>query len=195
MTPEEVKLMTPEERVAAIAARYADIIALVGEDPERDGLVKTPERAAKALWHCTQGYRTDPRAIISGALFEAEGSRIVTVRDIEFYSMCEHHILPFFGTVSIAYLPGDKIVGLSKLARIVDAFSRRLQVQERLTAQLCTEVMEAIGARGVAVKCTAEHLCMKMRGVEKQQSATVTIEYAGLLATDPTLRAEALALL
>ena len=187
--------MTPEERVAAIADRYADILALVGEDPTREGLVKTPVRAAKALWYCTGGYRADARAVMQGALFDAEGSRIVTVRDIEFYSMCEHHILPFFGTVSIAYIPGDKIVGLSKMARIVNIYARRLQVQERFTSQLCREVMDAIGARGVLVKCTAEHLCMKMRGVEKQLTATVTTDYAGILATDPALRAEALALL
>jgi len=195
MTTEEVQRMTPDERVAAIAARYADIIALVGEDPSREGLVKTPERAAKALWYCTQGYRADAGAIVRKALFDAEGSRIVAVRDIEFYSMCEHHILPFFGTVSIAYLPGDKIVGLSKLARIINVYARRLQVQERLTTQLSQEVMKSIGARGVVVKCTAEHLCMKMRGVEKQQAATVTVDCAGELATDPALRAEALAML
>lgn len=193
MTKEEVLSLTPDERIAEIARRYADIIALIGEDPEREGLVKTPLRAAKALWFCTDGYRTDPAEILGGALFERPGSGIVVVRDIEFHSMCEHHILPFFGTVSIAYLPGEHIVGLSKIARIVNVFARRLQVQERFTRQLCDEILGDIGARGVMVRCRAEHLCMKMRGVEKQCPATVTLEYNGVFATDPAARTEALA--
>lgn len=195
MTPEDVQKLTDEERIEAIASRMADIITLMGEDVNRPGLRKTPVRAAKALWYLTSGYRSDAESIMRSALFEAEGSRIVTVRDIEFYSMCEHHVLPFFGKISIAYLPGDQIVGLSKLARVVNVFARRLQVQERLTAQLCQTVCRAIGARGVLVKCTAEHLCMKMRGVEKQDAATVTVEYCGDFATDSALRTEALALL
>lgn len=187
--------MSDEERVAAIADHLHEIITLLGEDVAREGLQKTPMRAAKALWFITSGYRTDAAETLRSALFEAEGSRMVTVRDIEFYSMCEHHILPFFGRVSVVYLPGDKIVGLSKVARVVNVFARRLQVQERFTAQLCEELMLTLGARGVLVKCSAEHLCMKMRGVEKQDSHTVTIEYTGAFATDPILRQEALATL
>ena len=129
---------------------------------------------------------------MQAALFDNEGSRIVTVKDIEFYSMCEHHVLPFFGKVSIAYIPGDKIVGLSKLARVVDICARRLQVQERLTAMICSEVMQALDARGVLVTCDAQHMCMKMRGVEKQEASTVTIDYAGAFADDADLRREAL---
>ncbi len=181
--------------VEEIASHYEAILRLVGEDPSREGLLKTPVRAAKAILDITSGYRHDPLAIARQAVFEHAGSQMVIVKDIEFYSMCEHHILPFFGKVSIGYIPDGKMIGLSKLARIVDNFARRLQVQERLTAEVCQLLSEAMPTKGVIVSCTAEHLCMKMRGVEKQQSATVTIEYAGLLATDPTLRAEALALL
>ena len=162
-------------------------------DVSRTGLVKTPQRAAKALYYLTSGYRgADARSTMQAALFDNEGSRIVTVKDIEFYSMCEHHVLPFFGKVSIAYIPGDKIVGLSKLARVVDICARRLQVQERLTAMICSEVMQALDARGVLVTCDAQHMCMKMRGVEKQEASTVTIDYAGAFADDADLRREAL---
>lgn len=177
------------ERIDKIAGHIKEIIGLLGEDADREGLVKTPIRAAKALWYITQGYRTDPHDIISQALFEHEGSQIVTVQNIEFYSMCEHHILPFFGKVSIGYVPDGKIVGLSKLARIVDVFARRLQVQERFTAQICEAVRTNVGAKGVIVVCQGEHLCMKMRGVEKQDAATTTIHYNGVF-EDPAMRAE-----
>ncbi len=190
-----VAKLSDQERIDAIAERMADIITLMGEDTSREGLLKTPLRAAKALAFLTSGYQSDAVDTIKSAVFEAEGSRVVTVKDIEFYSLCEHHVLPFFGTVSIAYLPGKHIVGLSKLARIVNIFARRLQVQERLTEQLCACVMQALDARGVIVKCTAEHLCMKMRGVEKQHAATVTVEYSGAFETDADLRREVLALL
>ena len=163
---------------------------LVGEDPQREGLLKTPVRAAKALLDITSGYRHDPLAIARQAVFEHAGSRMVIVRDIEFYSMCEHHILPFFGKVSVGYIPDGKMIGLSKLARIVDNFARRLQVQERLTAQVCALLSEAMPTKGVIVSCTAEHLCMKMRGVEKQDSATTTYDYNGLFETDASLRME-----
>lgn len=176
--------------VGEIASHYEVILRLVGEDPTREGLVKTPVRAAKALLDITSGYRNDPLAIARQAVFEHAGSRMVIVKDIEFYSMCEHHILPFFGKVSIGYIPDGKMIGLSKLARIVDNFARRLQVQERLTAQVCALLSEAMPTKGVIVSCTAEHLCMKMRGVEKQDSATVTYDYNGLFETDPGLREE-----
>ena len=147
-------------------------------------------RAAKAMAFATRGYRQDPDVIINDAIFTHEGSNMVIVRDIEFYSMCEHHILPFFGKVSVGYIPDGKMIGLSKLARIVDNFARRLQVQERLTAQVCALLSEAMPTKGVIVSCTAEHLCMKMRGVEKQDSATTTYDYNGLFETDASLRME-----
>lgn len=181
--------------VEEIAGHYREILRLVGEDPQREGLLKTPERAAKAILDITAGYRQDPMAIARKAVFEHAGSRIVVVRDIEFYSMCEHHILPFFGRVSVGYIPKGKMIGLSKLARIVDSFARRLQVQERLTAQVCSLLSEALPNDGVIVTCRAEHLCMKMRGVEKQDSDTLTIDYNGRFSTDSALRSEALAML
>ncbi|MCC8038554.1 MAG: GTP cyclohydrolase I FolE [Bacteroidales bacterium] len=179
--------------VNEIARHYEAILRLLGEDPTREGLVKTPMRAAKAMYKATRGYELDAGEIMRKAIFTHEGSRMVIVQDVEFYSMCEHHILPFFGKVSVGYLPKGKIVGLSKLARVVDAFARRLQVQERLTAQICQSVADTLQADGVIVACTAEHLCMKMRGVEKQGCATTTLEYCGRFAEDPQLRAEFLA--
>ncbi len=176
--------------VEEIASHYEAILRLIGEDPSREGLVKTPVRAAKAILDITSGYRHDPLAIARQAVFEHAGSQMVIVKNIEFYSMCEHHILPFFGRVSIGYIPDGKMIGLSKLARIVDNFARRLQVQERLTAQVCELLSEAMPTKGVIVVCTAEHLCMKMRGVEKQDSATTTCDYNGLFVTDPALRTE-----
>ncbi|MGM9851196.1 MAG: GTP cyclohydrolase I FolE [Muribaculaceae bacterium] len=182
--------MTDNQRIEAIAEHYREILRLVGEDVEREGLAKTPIRAAKALYYLTSGYRTDATQIMKQALFEHDGSRMIIVKDIEFYSMCEHHILPFFGRVSIGYIPDGKIVGLSKLARIVNVFARRLQVQERLTGQICSEVMNVVGAKGVIVICNGEHLCMKMRGVEKQDSSTTTVDYAGVFSDDVRLREE-----
>lgn len=179
-----------EKLVNEVAAHYEAILRLIGEDPSREGLQKTPVRAAKALLDITQGYRQDPLRIARQAVFQYEGSQMIIVKDIEFYSMCEHHILPFFGRVSIGYIPDGKMIGLSKLARIVESFARRLQVQERLTAQICRLLSEAMPTKGVIVSCTAEHLCMKMRGVEKQDAATTTCDYNGLFASDPALRAE-----
>lgn len=183
------------ELTEKIAYHYREILKLIGEDPDREGLVKTPVRAAKAMIDITQGYRVDPMEIATKAIFEHAGSQMVIVKDIEFYSMCEHHILPFFGKVSIGYIPQGKMIGLSKLARIVDNFARRLQVQERLTAQVCRLLDEALPNEGVIVACTAEHLCMKMRGVEKQDSATTTFDYTGKFASDPALRVEFMTLL
>lgn len=182
-----------DETIEQIASHYKAILRLLGEDTSREGLLKTPMRAARAMAYATRGYRQDPDAIINDAIFTYEGSKMVIVKDIEFYSLCEHHILPFYGTVSIGYLPGTKTIGLSKLARLVDFYARRLQVQERMTAQICTLLMDKLQARGVIVVAKGEHLCMKMRGVEKQLSTTVTVETAGVFDTDPTLRKEFLA--
>jgi GTP cyclohydrolase I len=179
-----------QERINEIAGHIEEIIKLIGEDPEREGLLKTPMRAAKALWYLTGGYRSDASELMSQAMFDHEGSRVVIVKDIEFYSMCEHHILPFFGRVTIGYIPNGKIVGLSKLARVVNVFARRLQVQERFTAQLCQEIERTLKASGVIVICNAQHLCMKMRGVEKQDASTTTVEYSGAFAADASLREE-----
>ena len=178
------------DTIERIAGHYREILSLLGEDLSREGLEKTPMRAAKALYYATQGYRQDPSAIMNQAIFEYNGSRMIIVKDIEFYSMCEHHILPFFGKVSVGYIPDGTMVGLSKLARIVDAYARRLQVQERLTAEICREIYETLPAKGAIVTCNAGHLCMKMRGVEKQEATTTTTDYLGVFATDPDLRHE-----
>lgn len=184
-----------EKLVEEIASHYREILRLLGEDVEREGLLKTPVRAAKAMLDATCGYTQNPVEIARKAIFEHAGSRMVIVKDIEFYSLCEHHILPFFGKVSIGYIPKGKMIGLSKLARIVDNFARRLQVQERLTAQVCSLLSEAMSTEGVIVACSAEHLCMKMRGVEKQDAATQTIDYNGRFETEPELREEFMRLL
>lgn len=189
---QNIENLSDEQRVERIAEHMSEIIKLLGEDTTREGLQKTPLRAAKALYYLTSGYRSDAAEAIKSAMFVHEGSRVVTVRDIEFYSMCEHHILPFFGKISIAYVPGKHIVGLSKLARVVDSCARKLQVQERLTAELANLVAETLGAKGVLVVCEAQHMCMKMRGVEKQESSTTTIEYNGIFETDSNLRRDTL---
>lgn len=179
-----------ENLVKEIASHYEAILRLIGEDPEREGLKKTPVRAAKAILDVTAGYRQDPLTVAKQAVFEHEGSQMVVVKDIEFYSTCEHHILPFFGKMAVGYIPDGKIIGLSKLARIVNSFARRLQVQERLTRQVCELLTQALPTKGVIVACEGEHLCMKMRGVEKQESATVTFDYNGVFASEPALRME-----
>lgn len=184
-----------EAIIEEIANHYREILRLIGEDPEREGLLKTPIRAAKALVDITTGYRKDAIQIAQKAVFEHAGSNIIIVKDIEFYSMCEHHILPFFGKVSIGYIPKGKMIGLSKLARIVDVYARRLQVQERLTSEVCKLLTKALPNDGVIVACTAEHLCMKMRGVEKQDSSTTTLDYTGKFAEDINLREEFMRLL
>lgn len=179
-----------EELIDRIASHYAEILHLIGEDVSRDGLKDTPRRAAKALLYVTRGYRQDVDTVIHNAMFDAPGGDIVIVRDIEFYSLCEHHILPFFGTVNVGYIPGAKIVGLSKIARIVDMFARRLQVQERFADQLCDTLFDKLGAKGVIVECKARHLCMQMRGVEKQSSSTVAVASRGVFSESPELRKE-----
>ena len=178
-----------EQLIDEIARHYKKILELIGEDVNREGLVKTPRRAAKALVDITRGYKQRPDEIVKSALFEYAGSKIVVVKDIEFYSLCEHHILPFFGTVSIGYIPDGTMVGLSKLARVVDAFAHRLQVQERFTAEICDTLYENLSSKGVIVAVSAGHLCMKMRGVEKQGANTFTLEYRGDF-ENPQLRDE-----
>lgn len=178
------------ERIEQMAAHIRALIELMGDDPTREGLVKTPVRAAKALLYATRGHRQNGGEVMRQAIFEYAGSQMVVVKDIEFYSMCEHHILPFFGRVSIGYLPDGKMIGLSKLARLVDVYAHRLQVQERLTAQVCEDVMKSLHACGAIVLCNGEHLCMKMRGVEKQHSSTTTVHYAGAFADELRLREE-----
>ncbi len=188
--------ISESDAIAAIAEHYRAIIELLGEDCSRQGLLKTPERAAKAMWYATRGYRQNTADVVNGALFDAaDGRQMVVVRDIEFYSLCEHHILPFFGHVNVGYIPGKHIIGLSKVARIVDMYARRLQVQERLTEQLADELMTCLGAEGVIVSARAHHLCMKMRGVQKQDSTTVSLATRGLFASDMGLQTQFLAMI
>lgn len=179
-----------DKLISEIAGHYREILKLIGEDPDREGLIKTPLRAAKALYSITEGYTQNSKDIASKAIFEHDGSGMVIVKDIEYYSMCEHHILPFFGKVCVGYLPKGKILGLSKLARIVDVYAKRLQVQERMTHQICEAISEVIPNDGVIVACEGAHLCMKMRGVEKQDSSTVTLESSGKFLENPELRKE-----
>jgi len=157
-----------------------EILKQLGEDPEREGLQKTPARVARALRELTRGYHEDPEKIINGALFTEDYSEMIIMKDVDFFSLCEHHILPFFGKAHIAYLPKGKIVGISKLARLVDVYARRLQVQERMTTQIASLLMEKLKPEGVAVVVEAEHLCMRMRGVEKQNSYVVTSAMFGV---------------
>jgi GTP cyclohydrolase I len=172
------------------------MIEELGEDPSREGLVQTPRRVAKAMRFLTSGYQADVEEIVNGAVFDSEGyGEMVLVRDIEFYSLCEHHMLPFFGKASVAYLPGDKIIGLSKIPRLVDVFARRLQVQERLTKQIGSVLEEILQPRGVAVSVTGFHLCMAMRGVEKQASQTTTTAFTGEFSRDRGLKKEFFTLL
>ena len=183
---------TPKTAVhdAELEAMIERILVRVGEDPARDGLVRTPLRVARALDELTVGYRTDVADVVNDAIFEDDGEEMVLVKDIEFYSLCEHHMLPFYGKVHIAYVPDGKIIGLSKLARIADVFARRLQVQERLTNQIADALEELLAPRGVAVMAEAAHFCMMMRGVQKQNSTTVTTAMRGVFKTDKELRRE-----
>ena len=159
---------------------YKDILNLIGEDPTREGLVKTPHRVAKAMQYITHGYQLDPKSIIQSAIFNENHSEMIIVKDIELYSMCEHHMLPFYGKAHVAYIPNGKITGLSKIARVVDAYARRLQVQERLTTQIRDCIQEALDPLGVAVVIEAKHMCMMMRGVQKQNSMTTTSAFTGV---------------
>lgn len=168
-----------EETTSGLIKTYHETLRLIGEDPDREGLIKTPERIAKALQYCTQGYQLDASAILNSAKFHEDVSEMIIVKNIELYSMCEHHMLPFFGKAHVAYIPNGWITGLSKIARVVDVFARRLQVQERLTHQILNAIDESLNPLGVAVVIEAEHLCMMMRGVQKQNSVTTTSAFTG----------------
>ncbi len=178
----------------SIAAHMRPILEEIGEDPTREGLLRTPERFEKALKFFTSGYETDLDKIVNGALFNESCDDMVIVKDIEFFSMCEHHLLPFFGKMHVAYLPNGKIIGLSKIPRIVDMFARRLQVQERLTHQIAEVIQQVLNARGVGVICEARHFCMMMRGVEKQHSGAVTSAMLGAFREQKQTRDEFLSL-
>jgi len=178
------------EKTSKIAKVYKEILADLGEDPNREGLMKTPERVAKSLQFLTSGNSIDPADILKSALFNEDYSEMVIVKDIEVYSMCEHHILPFFGKAHIAYIPNGKIVGLSKIPRIVDAFSRRLQVQERLTLEIRDCIQETLKPHGVAVVLECAHMCMQMRGVQKQNSFTTTSAFTGEFMNNELTRKE-----
>ena len=193
-------MMTIEKRVlndqeSNIAGHVFEILEQIGEDPMRDGLMKTPERVARAYSYLTQGYHQDASAILRSAMFDEDYSEMVLVKDIELYSMCEHHMLPFFGKAHIAYIPNGKIVGLSKLPRVVDVYSRRLQVQERLTIEIRDCIQETLNPAGVAVVIEAQHLCMQMRGVSKQNSATTTSAFSGVFLNSDKTRKEFISLI
>ncbi len=173
-----------------LAGNIKSVLSEIGENPEREGLLKTPERVAKSMKFLTDGYKQDPAKIIQSAMFSEEYSQMVLVKDIELYSLCEHHMLPFFGKAHVAYIPNGHIVGLSKIPRIVDVFARRLQVQERLTDEIKDCIQETLNPRGVAVVIEAQHLCMQMRGVQKQHSSTTTSAFSGIFMSDEKTRAE-----
>jgi len=177
-----------------LAPLFAEVLVRLGEDPRRDGLLRTPERVEKALRFLTSGYHTDARKIVNGALFDVKYDEMVVVRDIEFFSLCEHHLLPFYGKVHVAYLPHRKVIGLSKIPRIVDMFARRLQIQERLTQEIAQSIQEIIEPLGVGVICEARHFCMMMRGVEKQHSGAMTSAMLGAFRDRKKTRDEFLSL-
>ena len=179
-----------QEKIAELMVHYREILRLLGEDPEREGLIKTPERVAKAMSFITKGYAQDPIAILQSAMFKEEYQQMVLVKDIELFSVCEHHMLPFSGKAHVAYIPNGHITGLSKIARVVECFARRLQVQERLTVQIRDSIQQALNPAGVAVVIEASHTCMQMRGVEKQRSVTTTSAFTGCFLSDLRTREE-----
>ena len=183
------------ETIEELKGHYREILRLLGEDPDREGLLKTPERVAKAMAFITKGYNEDPIEIIRSAIFREEYKQMVLVKDIELYSICEHHMLPFYGKAHVAYIPDGYITGLSKVARVVECFARRLQVQERLTVQIRDCIQEALNPMGVAVVIEASHMCMQMRGVEKQCSATTTSAFTGIFLSDSRTREEFMTLI
>lgn len=189
-----VKVMTPKPGQSTIAELITQILRELGEDPAREGLVRTPKRVEDALRFLTAGYRMSLEQVVNGALFKVKYDEMVIVRDIEFFSLCEHHLLPFFGKMHIAYIPKERVLGLSKIPRIVDMFARRLQVQERLTQQVAETIQQITEPRGVGVVCEARHFCMMMRGVEKQHSGAVTSAMLGAFRTRRETREEFLAL-
>lgn len=169
-----------EEKTIRMASHYTEIIKELGEDVDREGMQKTPERVAKAMQYLTKGYQQDPKDILLGALFKENYRQMVIVKDIDFYSMCEHHMIPFFGKAHVAYIPNGYITGLSKIARVVDVYARRLQVQERLTTEIKDAIHSTLKPLGVMVVLEAQHMCMQMRGVEKQNSVTITSDFTGI---------------
>jgi GTP cyclohydrolase I len=187
-----IKIMPPQG--PTIASRMKDVLEMLGEDPSREGLVRTPERYEKAMQYLTSGYTTNLNEIVNDALFSVKVDSMVIVKDVEFFSMCEHHMLPFFGKMHVAYLPKDKVIGLSKIPRIIDMYARRLQLQERLTQQVAETMADVISPRGVGVLCEARHFCMMMRGVEKQHSGTVTSTMLGSFRSNKSTRDEFLSL-
>lgn len=189
-----LKVMPKRETEGEIADLTYRLIENLGEDPNRDGLVKTPERVEKAMRFLTEGYCQDVNDVLNGALFDVEYDEMVIVRDIEYFSLCEHHLLPFYGKMHVAYIPDKKVIGLSKIPRIVDVFARRLQVQERLTQQVAESLMEVLKPKGVGVVCEARHFCMMMRGVEKQHSGAITSAMLGEFRNNQGTREELLSL-
>lgn len=180
----------PEETLNQLADSYRNILTQIGENPYREGLIKTPMRAAKSLDFLTHGYRQDPKKILESALFHEDYKQIVVVKDIEIYSLCEHHLLPFLGKAHIGYIPNGTIVGLSKIPRVVECYARRLQLQERLTTQIKDCIQEVLNPLGVAVVIEAQHLCMSMRGIQKQNSVTTTSEFTGAFLKNENTRQE-----
>ena len=190
-----MKKKQKEVNEARVAELVRSLLVELGEDPDRDGLVKTPMRVAKSLAFLTRGYRQTPRGVLNGAVFDAGANHMIVLRHIEVYSMCEHHMLPFFGSCAVGYIAKNKVLGVSKIARIVDCFARRLQIQERLTEQVAEAIQESAGAEGVGVVFKCRHLCMMMRGVEKQNSEMVTSAMLGSFRTDEKVRQEFLSLI
>jgi GTP cyclohydrolase I len=184
-----------EERTKKLAFHYKEILGLIGEDPDREGLIDTPVRVAKAVQFLTQGYFQNPKEIIQSAMFQEDYKQMVLVKDIEIYSMCEHHMIPFIGKAHVAYIPDGKIMGLSKVARVVESFARRLQIQERLTMQIKDAIQDALNPLGVAVVIEAKHLCMAMRGIQKQNSVTTTSDFTGAFLSNLKTREEFLHLI
>jgi len=194
-TKHEVRVVTVmPQQAGALAGRMREMLSIIGEDPEREGLKRTPERYERAMHFLTSGYSAKLEDIVNNAVFSVHCDEMVIVKDIEFFSMCEHHLLPFFGKVHVAYLPKDKVIGLSKIPRIVDMYARRLQLQERMTQQIAEAIGEVISPRGVGVLVEAQHFCMMMRGVEKQHSGTVTSTMLGAFRANKATRDEFLAL-
>ena len=187
-------MLTREPNQERIAELVRQLLIELGEDPNREGLLKTPARVAKAYTYLTRGYRQTPQEVLNGAVFESTANNMVIVRDIEVYSLCEHHLLPFYGRCHVGYIANGKVVGLSKVARIVDCFARRLQIQERLTEEIAHAIAEITGAEGVGVVMNCAHLCMMMRGVEKQNAVTITSSVLGSFRESPEVRSEFMSL-
>lgn len=187
-------MLTREPNQERIAELIRQLLIELGEDPTREGLLKTPDRVAKAYTYLTRGYRQTPQEVLNGAVFESTANNMVIVRDIEVYSLCEHHLLPFYGRCHVGYIANGKVVGLSKIARIVDCFARRLQIQERLTEEIAHAIEEITGAEGVGVVMNCAHLCMMMRGVEKQNAVTITSSVVGSFRESPEVRSEFMSL-